>query len=550
MAAQHWLAEQVAWLREGLAGVGAAARQAVSEVDVAYARVLAAQTETEQRLREQLAHRALAAGGGGEDAAGGRETVRALQEELMELEAALTAMSHELRATDLQLRAARQDTQTAQSQLEQEAARARAMAEAQRASDMAVARLRAQLDEHEALLEGLSWVVALRLDCSWDKTVRPREQRAALETALTQQVASALETAPQARSPVGAGGVHVMCWHRGSPGESVVALLRLGGGESGSGRLLGMRLVDLVLSGGLADVEAPVDGSPERARVSGAELHGPLSARTAGGLHAAALDREKDGNFREAAAAAAEAREVALRTRVAELELDLRRVVKEQLVAGEADRAREVAAARREEAALGARAAEEREAVEAALRAELAETAAAVEALREHAQGQRTGVTEREEEARRGAEALAEDVRGLAAELQRLYKAGLQVREVVEPEVRSAATTIDNIESEVGYLLAFQQRTLSLAASAGGSLDGSLAAQPAGDAAKSREAIGKDATALRDQLASLGQVVADLLAPPLAGSRRALQRASRALGAGGPGTASILSPNGAPTPDH
>jgi len=173
-----------------------------------------------------------------------------------------------------------------------------------------------------------------------------------------------------------------------------------------------------------------------------------------------------------------------------------------------------------------------------------------VEALREHAQGQRTGVTEREEEARRGAEALAEDVRGLAAELQRLYKAGLQVREVVEPEVRSAATTIDNIESEVGYLLAFQQRTLSLAASAGGSLDGSLAAQPAGDAAKSREAIGKDATALRDQLASLGQVVADLLAPPLAGSRRALQRASRALGAGGPGTASILSPNAAPTPDH
>ena len=81
------------------------------------------------------------------------------------------------------------------------------------------------------------------------------------------------------------------------------------------------------------------------------------------------------------------------------------------------------------------------------------------------------------------------------------------MRQLVGPEVHACLTTLNNVESELGFFHAYQTRAVSIAGSLGG-LDDASGATSLADAAQSKGMIDKDIGALREQLENLLELIA------------------------------------------
>jgi hypothetical protein len=90
----------------------------------------------------------------------------------------------------------------------------------------------------------------------------------------------------------------------------------------------------------------------------------------------------------------------------------------------------------------------------------------------------------------------------------KLQVAATQMRELVEPEVKACITTLNNVESELGFFHTYQMRTLQIAKSVAGESMESTFFKDEKDSKDSKEMIQRDIDTLRSQLENLAQLTA------------------------------------------
>ena len=90
----------------------------------------------------------------------------------------------------------------------------------------------------------------------------------------------------------------------------------------------------------------------------------------------------------------------------------------------------------------------------------------------------------------------------------KLQVAATQMRELVEPEVKACITTLNNVESELGFFHTYQMRTLQIAKSVAGESLESTFYKDEKDSKDSKEMIQRDIDTLRSQLENLAQLTA------------------------------------------
>lgn len=315
--------------------------------------------------------------------------------------------------------------------------------------------------------------------------------------------------------------VGVISHHRGSVVAEVkfTAMLPVAGlGSARNGRMLATEFCDMFKPGG--DRTAIREGELGR-QISGVELHGPISEETVAAFRACLSERDRDSFWvteelrksgeklravEESNWAAIDSLERQIQFLKLQQEEDTRVAVQSKM--GETAEAMLVM---REEMV---KASDDH--VSAALLKQQAEINQINVTHSERMKQAEGMIDEREREldalrhqmnqlevalslTRKGAD-FAKDAERIASREREKYLGAMrQVNDLLVPEIRSCASTLNNIESEMGFFHAYHMRALSIANVSGTGGSGNTQE----DASKSKEMMQRDIETLRSQLEAL-----------------------------------------------
>lgn len=465
---QLLLSQQLSGLLEGLESIVTRGKTCLRDVDATHQQVHVLQALTESELRQHTVQ---------EHAGPGQEIM--MHKQVQELEGDLKALQEELSASQMLRRECLEDVHGLQRREEELEAEIRERNVSQNRLTGSLSRLQDELWEARQDIQQHPCAVRVVMDIDYEDTVANSDTKAIMDMQLQEDISIALK--------IQRSQVEVLCYTRGLGTMAEVKISPAENISTPTALRFPARALAEELQRQVADEKSDIHFGPASKRIKEIEVHGPIESQTARALRSALL--ESDGvlartqsdlvRVSDKLAESGEKHRAAIRIEE-ENKLDIIKDCDERLRAASADFQNQIVHAIakgkeqtfKEQEALTQRHSSEHEAAMDQLRVEsraaIAElTTKNVEldrelrSIRDHFYSLEANSSSMKE----AADYSKARCNNAEKDIENMRLACKKVDEVLIPELSSCLITLNNIESEMGFMHAHSIRTLTLISS-------------------------------------------------------------------------------------